>query len=148
MEGELGLWFAERFASEHVGESLSVLRRQGGRLSPFLWVAIARRLARNRPERLASAALHPWLAVLLNTRRSGTRLDFLEYAGPNLVFPDDTVPALLLFEYLSRPIVHLEDDFWSETQGGGGTEKVKFKVRTIGDSFWLNHLWTSDRLRP
>jgi hypothetical protein len=136
---ELGTWFTERFQCKHVGESLSVLRRNGEHLSPHLWTFIAHRLLRNEPDNPAPKALHRWLTVLLNSRPPGTRVDMLEHLSPKLVFPDDTIAALLLFEYLSRPMLRIENDFWREIQESD--EDVKFEIVTQGGGFWLNDFW-------
>jgi len=102
---------------------------------------IAQRLVRGAPNAPTSEALHRWLAVLLNDRPPRTSLDMLENVSPNLVFPENTIPALLLFEYLSRPILRLENDLWNEGQGVGSREDVSFEVVTHGGGFWLNDLW-------
>ena len=136
---ELGGWFAEQFQCKHVGESLSVLRRRGGQLSSYLWNIIGHRLLRREPDDPSSEALHRWLAVLLVSRPPGTRVDFLDYLAANLVFPDDNIAALLLLEYLGRPVLHIENDFWREVQESG--EDVKLELVTQGSAYWLNDFW-------
>jgi hypothetical protein len=140
---ELGLWFVEGFQCEYVGESLSVLRRQGQRLNHFLWTMIAQRLLRREAGRPTSEAMHRWLIILLNDVPSGANTNMLENLTHNLVFPEDTVPALMLFEYLSCPVFDLKNDFWSELQETDPRPDVKFQLVTRGGGFWLNDFWTS-----
>jgi hypothetical protein len=158
VDRELAGWFAEQFQCQYVGESLSVLRRQGDFLSPFFWSEIAHKLFRATSNGLSAETVRRWLAVLLNDPPPGANTDLLEMIAANLAFPDDTAAAILLFDHLSRPEFHLENDFWSEIQELDRHEDVKFEIATNGGGFWLDHFWTRfllpnlahliDRLEP
>ena len=141
VDRELGSWIAEEFQCEHSGATFSVLRRQGQRLNPYLWVVLARKLSRDWCTEKNREALRRWLAVLTNLRPDGAGCEFLEFVSRSLVFPNDLDAAVLTFEYLTRPVLRLENDLWSELREVEPKENVDFELQSHGGGFWLSHFW-------
>ncbi len=142
IDEELGWWIADKFSCGHVEETLSVLRRQGQRLSRYLWEAIAGKLSRDGSKEENREARRRWIAVLINLRPEGAHPQSLEHIAESFIFPDDIEIAFLVFEYLSRPILRLERNLWSELDESL-RENVSFELESYGSGFWLDHLWVT-----
>jgi hypothetical protein len=103
-------------------------------------------------------ALRRWVAVLASLYPTGADCEPLEYLAANFTFPEDTDAALIIFEYLTRPMLRLEHDLWGELNEDPPRENVKFELKSKGNGFLLDHLWLhffepnldklSDRIEP
>ena len=139
---ELAFWFAGKFALTHIGEALSLVRRQGQQLHPALWNAIAFRVfkkemgQRNDPE-----ALRRWIPVLVNRWSPQSRTDLLNFLLADMKDPEDMNTAIILFEFMTRPVMQLEDVWWIEPTERERTD-VTVEITTLGEEHWLNHIWS------
>jgi SIR2-like domain/Domain of unknown function (DUF4020) len=140
VDWELAQWFANKFVLKHEGEALSLIRRQGQHVHPLFWKVIAQRLFRKEQEQgVGYTALRRWLPTLINLwlPRSGTeQLDFL--LG-RISDSEDVVTAIVLFEFMARPVVRLEKDLWGEIKETKTGEDVTADITTLGDEYWLQH---------
>jgi SIR2-like protein/uncharacterized protein DUF4020 len=141
IDEELAIWIAENFPFKHAGETLSLIRRQGQRLNPRLWTLIARKLSRDWSKEGNREAKRRWVAVLIGMRPVGTDCQSLEHLAASFTFPDDVDVALLVFEYLTRPTLHLEHDLLRELDETAPKENVQFRIESYGGGFWLDRLW-------
>src|SRR5258708_17675144 len=56
-------------------------------------------------------------------------------------FPEDKTPAVLLFDYLTKPSVLLREDIWGSLKNDGEGEDVDVELRTEGADYWLMNKW-------
>lgn len=137
----IAIWFAENYVCQHPGEALALVQRQGQVLNPILWRAIARHLVFCEP-RPDAETLASWVTVLLRSAPEPERQsNFLDYLVDSCCHPEDDVPALLLFEHLTRPYLIMKPyfGFWGEEQKGD--KKVDFEIALQGDEHWLRKTW-------
>lgn len=133
---ELARWFAQSFVCKHPDSALAVVRRKGQLISPILWTAIAASFHTNEPP---SEVVKKWIPLLIKypTPRSGG--DFLEYTLHRSKYPNDLNSALLLFDYLTRPDIVLEERWWPDQEGKD--ESVAVELTTEGDDPWVSGVW-------
>ena len=136
-EVELAAWFADRFVSEHTGDALAVVQRQGSQLHEALWVTIAHHLFRTKPK---PEILGRWVPVLIESSPRNRTRDLLDYLLTNLTSPEGDAIALLLFEYLTRPDIELKKDFWRGNKESEN-EDVSVEIGTQGSQYWLDEAW-------
>jgi hypothetical protein len=130
---ELSFWFAHEYAIQHWEESLDLVRRNG-RLSRLIWQQLSLALFRGKPH---GEVLSKWVTVLVATAAPGYPSDALEYILSHCVHPDDEFSALLLFEYLTRPQVHLKESLrWLEKQAQP-LPALDVEVECPGAEHWL-----------
>lgn len=142
VDWELASWFAEKFVLQHAGEALSLLRRQGQQLHPILWSAIAHRLFRKEPgQRNDPVTLRRWIPILIDLWLPQSRTDLFNFLLADLKSPEDTIAAIILFEFMTRPIIKLGKDLWAEVAEAKTGEDVAAEVTTRGDEYWLKHVW-------
>jgi len=142
VDAELAVWVADTFVLKHPGETLSLLRRQGQLLNPMCWTAIAHRLFRKElGKRHDPIVLRRWVAVLINSWSPRARTDLLDVMLADMKDPEDVITAILLFEFLTRPVLRLDKNLWSATADATGAEDVTVEITALGDEYWLNHLW-------
>jgi len=147
IDGELALWLARSFVCKHPANALALLRRKGQLITPLLWTAIAASFHTEKPPSEVVRKLVPLLIRYPTPRIAG---DYLEYTVHRSVYPDDLNSALLLFEYLTRPEIVLEERWWPETEErdekGTDAELMKEKgvdaeLTTEGDEPWIPEVW-------
>ena len=158
VDRELAWWIADKYQCKHPGEALSLIRRQGQHLNATFWLLMAHKLSLDWSKGGERSILRRWLTVLMNLRPLGTSCERLEHAAASFLFPDDTEAALLLFEFLTRPMLRLKHDLWSEIGEVEPREDVRFELESTGGGFWLDHFWRkfflpnladlSERLEP
>ncbi len=141
VDAELGWWLADKFLCEHAGETLSLIRRQRQQLHPYTWTTMARKLSRDWEEETNRAAMHRCVTVLLSLYRVGTSCEALEYLAAKFTFPEDIDVALLVFEFLVRPVIRLDHDLFAELDEVAPEENVTFELESTGGGFWLDRLW-------
>jgi SIR2-like domain len=138
----LGAWLAENFVSREPGNTRALIEREGQRLNPILWNAIAFHLFRwmKTPERDPNI-LRQWISLLTNVRPCPGNSRLLDYMLNQMNFPDDKAAAVLLFDYLIAPTSLLKKDFWTSCERDGETEDAKIAVQTEGDDYFLMNSW-------
>lgn len=136
----LAYWFAEHFALKHAEEALDLLRRKHLNLSPVLWGAIAQVLFQKKP---GDTVLSKWVPVLLSTAPRQRRGELLEYILSDCVYPRDEVPALLLLEHLTKPILELKEGFRLSEAATEGQTVTDAELATAGSGTWLQRAWTA-----
>jgi hypothetical protein len=147
IDAELAIWFARSFVCGHPDNALAVIRRKGQSITPLLWTAIASSFHTQRP---SSEVVRKFAPLLINypTPRSGG--DYLEYTLHRSIYPDDLNSALLLFDYLTRPEIILQERWWPDTDEEGAKtidvevtkEKgVDAELTTEGDEPWIPGVW-------
>jgi hypothetical protein len=142
VDRELARWFADQFVLSHPGETLAVMQRNAQTLHWITWTFIAHRLFRKENgQRVAAEVLRRWVPVLLNSSSRGSREDLLPYVLNDLREPEVRDTAILIFEYLTRPILKLEKNRWTENGEKSDGGDVSLEVTTIGDQYWLDHAW-------
>jgi hypothetical protein len=137
---ERAQWFAQSFVCEHPGDALACVQRQGQSLNPLLWNTIALRLSwqnpRPKPEILAK-----WITLLINSGPVVGRTEFLGYILIKLQFPEDTLSALLLFEYLTKPSIRLKKNYWTSSESNSEGEDVSTELAIEGRDYELGQTW-------
>jgi len=130
----LAYWFVEHFVMDETLTSvaLGVVRDAGGRLGATLWSTIGHLLHVKGSPR--PSWLGPWLALLVQNTPEETS-DLLEYALVASQWPDDKAAALLLFDRLTEPQLHVARSF--RLPG----EVPRFDVKLRGSQHWLNEAW-------
>jgi hypothetical protein len=132
---ELAHWFAKSFACQHPGVALSVVQRQGQRLHPTLWGAIAVQLILGQPAP-AQETLAKWVIVLLRSQpyQSNLLSRLLRRCQSQRA-----TTALLLFEHLTRPYLNLKPNFLpTDTEDA---EYPSVELAFHGDNYWLKDAW-------
>ncbi len=137
---QLATWFARAFVCKHPDSALAVVRRKGGTITRVLWAAIA---ASFHTERADTSVVRKWVPLLIRYPTPAIGGDYLEYTLHRSIYPDDATSALLLFEYLTRPDVILEERFWPPPEENPGEEGVDVEVTTEADDTWVPGAWTS-----
>jgi hypothetical protein len=136
---ELASWFAQKFVCEHSGEALALVQREGERLNPILWIAVAHRLWTKDPA-VEPTVLAKWLALLSRWRADSDSSSFLDYILKKFAVPGNELLALHLFEYLARPTLALKKDYGIGSEEGPD-EDVDFDVISAGDEFFFAETW-------
>jgi hypothetical protein len=134
----LANWFAKTYVTTELsGHALASVRAFGGRLSPHLWDALARRLLAMQKSGGVSIGIRPWL-LLLTRNPPEQSLIFLDMLLSHCALPADNESAALLFSFLTEPrVVDLPSVF-------GG---LRPEVRLRGDAHRLHETW-SDIFKP
>ena len=141
VDAELAWWLLEKFLCQYAGETLSLVRRQGQRLNPYFWNRIGHKLSQKWTTEENRDALRRWVAVLTILHPTGTDCEPLEYIAAKFSFPEDIEVALIVFEYLTRPMLRLKHDLWGEINENPPRENIRFELKSNGGGFWLDHLW-------
>jgi hypothetical protein len=138
----LASWFAENFVCETAGAAFAVMQRQGQHLNPVLWNVIAHHLFRwlKTPHRDPDI-LARWTPLLINSRPCPGWAQMLEYILNEMNFPEDKTPAVLLFDYLTKPSVLLKEDIWGSLKNDGEGEDADIELRTEGGDYLLMNKW-------
>jgi hypothetical protein len=141
VDATLAWWIAQKFLCQHPSETFSLLRRQGQMLNPYFWGVLTQNLSLNWPKIDDRTALRRWVTSLVSLHSPATRAEPLEHLAQHFVFPEDAEVAVLVFEYLSRPLLRLKHDLWGELDESNPRENVTFELDSRGGGFWLDHLW-------
>jgi hypothetical protein len=129
----LAYWFATYYAMEEdlSGDALRVITSFGGRIGPALWTALAQALHRaGGPGGPRPTWLRKWPVLLMETAPPDATFTLLEYALVASSWPAERSAALLLFDYLSEPIVRSRRSY-----GLGGPFSADLNFR--GSGYWL-----------
>jgi len=137
---EMAVWFAQNFVCDYPDDALALVQRQGQRLNPILWRAIARELAIRAP-RSDVGPLAKWVTVLLSSAQPDWRPDFLNYLLEDCRYPEDRITALLLFEHLTRPHLELKPYFSFAIEESTTAERVDVAMSVEGDEHCLKECW-------
>jgi Domain of unknown function (DUF4020)/SIR2-like domain len=137
---ELASWFSTQFVVQHPEEALDVVRRKGGTLSPLISRLITLHLFRQPAH---GEILSKWLAVLLVSATPASGRDELEYVLKNCSFPKDEASILMLFEHLTRPVIHLKESLKWPSSEGEPAMAVDAEIECSGSEYWLEHAWNS-----
>jgi hypothetical protein len=132
LSDEMALWFAEKYVVDEPAAALGVLHQRHGRMSPRLWQLVAHRVWTGKPSPEVRAR---WIPHLLSTAPADTA-DYLDYMLVQSSGEEVATP-LLLFEYLTEPVVESERDLFSD--GLISTARPSIKIR--GDLHWLYESW-------
>ncbi|CAA9336054.1 MAG: hypothetical protein AVDCRST_MAG68-3371 [uncultured Gemmatimonadetes bacterium] len=144
---EIAQWFANRFAIEHPANALDLVRRKGPDLGWDLWQALARELAFKEPHPVGDV-FGAWIAVLCQTAHPRWARPFGGFLLQSCAWPDDRTAALLLFEFLSRPRLKLEQRWPTQSSahptvhiaGEIGLASEEYELRTGWDKFFAPHV--------
>jgi hypothetical protein len=138
----LALWFVENFVCERTGAALAVMQRQGQHINPVLWTAIAHHLFRwMKTSDRDPKVLGRLIPLLINSRPCPGLTRLLEYILNGMNFPEDKAPAVVLFDYLTKPSVLLREDVWGALKNNAAGEDARIELRTEGDDYWLMNKW-------
>jgi hypothetical protein len=126
----LAYWFAKHFAMDarFSGEALRVITSFDSRIGRPLWGALAQtlhgtgKLGDPRPE-----WLRHWPVLLMETAAPDAPFDFLGYALSASSWLDERSTTLLLFDYLSQPILRSRRPY-----GLGGPFSAELSFRGTG----------------
>lgn len=135
----LAHWFADNYVCNFPGEALEVVQRLGQQLNSVLWSNIARKLAYTSP--LPDPQwLSKWVAVLLESASSNGEVDYFGYILENCRYPEDIQTAILLFEFLTRPKLKLEQhvSFFEQKKSD-----VDATIEIKGEYDCLQRVWES-----
>src|SRR4051794_15935018 len=134
----LAAWFAKNYITDELsGDALAAVRSFGGRLSPQLWDALARRLLSLQETGGFTVGIRPWLLLLTRTAPDQSVI-FLDMLLSHCGLPAEMEPAALLFSYLTQPqVVDAPSVF-------GG---LRSEVRLRGDRHRLHDMW-NDVFKP
>lgn len=136
---QFAIWFSECFVCEYAEEALAILQRHNQTVSPFLWDIITSRLAFHLPCP-EPKVFSKWVLLLLQAARYQDDQDLLGNLMKSCRYPEDKDTAIMLFEYLTRPKLHLRPKFrLSEEDAGLIDEEVTIQ----GKSYWLRETWGS-----
>jgi hypothetical protein len=139
---QLANWFAENFITQHPGDALAVVQRQGQTLNPALWAGVAIRLFQwAKSGERAPATLSKWVCLLISSRPAPKWKHVLEYLLCELTIPDDENTAVLLFDFLTKPSILLEPDVWGKIQNDRDREDVDVELMTHGGGYMLEVAW-------
>lgn len=107
----LAAWFAGTFARSHADEALAVVARLGPTINRVLWVELVQSLTWGDDGSSDGSPISRWLALLLQHRPSALPHLTLELVPRSCKLPRDEVALILLFEFLTRPQLILDDRF-------------------------------------
>ena len=139
VDRELAFWYAKHFAFEYPVETLALVQRQGQRLNRVLWQAIAHKLTRNPlPD---PGTIAKWVVVLLCSVQPDWQLYSLGSLLNKCRYPEDSVTAILLFEYLTKPRLKLKTNHVYPNEDGSQTKQVDAEVVIEVDGYLLNDSW-------
>ena len=141
-DSQLAWWFAEKFACDHSGRALDLIRRNGSALGPICWhavtLAIYRRISDSRPLQ----SLDKWVPLLIsNSPKKDESLERLEHILMSCRPRDDSVSALLLFRHLLRPVIRLKPNIRFNASPGANEPDIEVELETVGDDFWIGQVW-------
>jgi hypothetical protein len=119
---------------EYSEEALALVQRHGQRVNPALWYAIAHKLAFADP-RPEPQVLARWVTCLLSSPPLDDTSRLLDAQLKACRCPEDSISAILLFEYLTRPRPRLKRTFSSE-----GTV-VRPEIEIEGRVYVLKEVW-------
>lgn len=131
-------WFAQSYIAPGTSaDALAVCRSFGGRLSPVLWEAIARRLVSVGRSHTSDVEIGPWLVALTRSAPNQPTF-FLGMLLSQCRVPADTEAATLLFAYLTDPVIIEVPSMFGGLRG---------EVRLRGERHQLHDCWT-DVFKP
>jgi hypothetical protein len=143
VDRELARWFADKFVLSHSCEALAVVQRNAQTLHWISWTFIAHRLFRKENgQRVDADLLRRWIPVLISLWSRGSREDLLQYVLNDLREPDVRETAILIFEFLTRPVLKLDKKWWTGEGEKSDRGDVSLEVTTLGNQYWLDHAWT------
>lgn len=137
-DAELATWFADHYALTQIEEALDIVRRQESRLSPILAGTISMTLFRNK---IHGEVLSKWIPLLLDSGVPPGHNRVLEYVLSNCAYPEDSVAALLLFEYLTCPRPKLKESLRWHSEENEPSTATGIEVECVGSDYWLQHSW-------
>ncbi|MBU4179903.1 MAG: SIR2 family protein, partial [Actinobacteria bacterium] len=133
MIGYLADWFASELVAKEPGIALGIFERQGQTMSISLWWAIA--LLFHRADSIHKDALPKWLPLLIQHHKPGVKVDVLEYLFDKCTAAEECSLALLLFQFLTRPIIRLEKSFMLEDRDA---EQASSAIDILGSHHWIH----------
>lgn len=141
-EDEFARWIGGQLVPQCPDAVLSLVGPRADRLNPRFWNRIVRGIWNNEEtEALSPEKLAEWVQVLLVSPPANPRnLSLLLSDG--LRMPEDREAALLLFEYLTEPIVDFQEGFTHPNGDSDGTEpSAHHRVKLRDESVQLPRTW-------
>ena len=142
---ELSLWAAKNFAVQHADTLFAVLERYNNILNPWFGYEIARRLAYGDsvPD---GGIISRWVPILLQNSSLGDRLKFTELLKRSIK-QEALSAAVQLFEYLTRPHLHLKKRISWDDEESDKTPKADAELGFYGDHYQLSKVW-EENIKP
>jgi hypothetical protein len=140
LDGELACWFASRFACDHCGTALELVRKNGSVLSRACRMAIAREIWGRMYNGQTPSAVGRWVPVLIRNHPKSVP-DYLEYILDKCRYPEESTSALLLFTHLLRPVMRLKPSASRWLADPGDEPEVEAELETVGDGHWIHQAW-------
>lgn len=137
---QIARWFAQKFAVQHPGETLDLIRNNGSYIPPLLWTQIAWAVWQSMRTDWRSTGLHKWVPVLIANQPLRAH-DFLEYMLAACRLPEDETPALLLLQHLLRPTMILKESIGQKVIDPGGEPGVSVELKARGNSTFVSQGW-------
>ena len=137
---QLALWFAQKFAIQHAGVALDLIRRNGSFVPPLLWESIAWVVWQSSKEENDSVALNAWLPVLV-TNQPPYGHNFLEYILAACRLPKDDTAALLLIRHLLKPSFTLREGFVRKAVQETDEPAVGMELTIRGNPTFVDQGW-------
>ena len=139
-EGEAGSvgctlaeWFCEYFVVGDGGAiGLAVVERHSPHLHPALWHRVMRTLAsaeKREPHKIAGK----WIDVLLSSWHPSFNCDLLGVLLGKFQLPEELDSVVLLFDFLTRPLVKLERGYRLEPGEPTAAAEPRSVLRSVGD---------------
>ncbi|HEV2304200.1 MAG TPA: DUF4020 domain-containing protein [Candidatus Acidoferrales bacterium] len=140
VDTELANWIGVKFVVQHADEVLWLVQRHGHGLNPAFWSIITSWLFRKEPgKRNDPMVLQRWIPILISLWSPQCRLDYMDFLLADMKGPEDCRTAVILFEFMTRPILRLEKNWWRDD--ADNQERVSAEITTLGNDHWLKHLW-------
>jgi len=137
---ELAWWFARKYAVNHAGFALDLIRRRGSAIPPLLWGIVAHSIWMEMKSGVRVESLSKWVPLLI-ANHPDREHTFLEYILSECRFPEDSGPALLLFSHLVRPVIQLKESISRKVLNPDGEPDVSVDLKTRGDRTYLAIGW-------
>jgi hypothetical protein len=133
----LAEWFCSRFVVGDGGEiGLAVVERHRPELHPALWHRVMRTLAsaeKREPHEIAGK----WIGVLLSSWHPSFNCDLLGRLLYKCQLPEELDSIVVLFDFLTRPLVKLERGFDLEPNKSASAAEPRSVLRSVGDPHQL-----------
>lgn len=134
---EIAEWFCQHFVLGDGGAiGPAVVERHSPHVHPALWYRIVRTLA-SAEEREPHDVVGKWIGLLLSSWHPGFNCDLLGVLLCKCQLPEELDSVVVLFDFLTRPLVQLKRGFDLEPGRPAATAKPRSVLRSVGDPHQL-----------
>lgn len=136
-------WIARTFVRENSEALFTIIHFQGTQFHPVLWWNITLFLSGPSDELPQTDTLARWITVLVQSGNLGYNFSLLGHTLCVLRVPEDEAAALILFEYLTSPKLHLEKPIIFPGEDSSGAPYYSIEISSFGEMHhYMPQAWT------